>query len=62
MHKTEFRGETTYAIAANDLREIALICRDEVSFDYLIDITTSTISAKSRGRYRFRHLADRQLA
>ena len=40
QNKTEFRGETTYEIAANDLREIALFCRDELSFDYLIDITS----------------------
>jgi len=39
QHKTEFRGETTCTIAANDLREIARFCRDELSFDYLIDIT-----------------------
>jgi len=39
-HKTEFRGETSYIIAANDLREIAKFCRDELSFDYLIDITS----------------------
>jgi NADH-quinone oxidoreductase subunit C len=39
QHKTEFRGETTYTIAAGDLREIAKICRD-LSFDYLIDITS----------------------
>ena len=38
--KTEFRGETTYAIAVNDLREIAKFCRDEISFDYLLDITS----------------------
>ena len=38
--KTEFRGETTYAIAPADLREIAKFCRDELSFDYLIDITS----------------------
>src|SRR2546423_15318894 len=38
--KTEFRGETTYAIAATDLREIAKLCRDDLSFDYLIDITS----------------------
>jgi NADH-quinone oxidoreductase subunit C len=38
--KTEFRGETTYIVAASDLREIAQFCRDELSFDYLIDITT----------------------
>ena len=40
QHKTEFRGETTYAIAASDLREIAKFCRDEISFDYLLDITS----------------------
>jgi NADH-quinone oxidoreductase subunit C len=38
--KTEFRGETSYTIAANDLREIANFCRDELRFDYLIDITS----------------------
>jgi NADH-quinone oxidoreductase subunit C len=39
-NKTEFRGETTYTIAASDLREIAKFCRDEISFDYLLDITS----------------------
>ena len=38
--KTEFRGETTYTIAASDLREIGKLCRDDLSFDYLIDITS----------------------
>ena len=37
---TEFRGETTYSIAASDLREIAKFCRDDLSFDYLLDITS----------------------
>jgi len=37
---TEFRGETTCAIAASDLREIAKFCRDKLSLDYLIDITS----------------------
>src|SRR5437870_11547788 len=40
QNKTEFRGETTYTIASLDLREIAKFCRDELSFDYLIDITS----------------------
>ena len=40
QHKTEFRGETTYTIAASDLREIAKFCHDELSFDYLLDITS----------------------
>src|SRR6201997_206739 len=38
--KTEFRGETTYTILPNDLREVARFCRDELSFDYLLDITS----------------------
>lgn len=38
--KTEFRGETTYTILPEDLREIGKFCRDDLSFDYLIDITS----------------------
>jgi NADH-quinone oxidoreductase subunit C len=38
--KTEFRGETTYAIAQSDLRTVAKFCRDNLSFDYLLDITS----------------------
>src|SRR5213082_3679633 len=38
--KTEFRGETTYTIAASDLRLVAKFCRDQLSFDYLLDITS----------------------
>jgi len=40
QNKTEFRGETTYTISPGDLHEIATFCRDELSFDYLIDITS----------------------
>jgi NADH-quinone oxidoreductase subunit C len=40
QEKTEFRGETTYTISPNDLREVARFCRDDLSFDYLIDITS----------------------
>jgi NADH-quinone oxidoreductase subunit C len=40
QNKTEFRGETTFTIAASDLRKIAKFCRDEVLLDYLIDITS----------------------
>ncbi len=40
QHQTEFRGETTFTIAASDLREIAKFCCDKLSFDYLIDITS----------------------
>ena len=38
--KTEFRGETTYTFAASDLHEITKFCRDQLSFDYLLDITS----------------------
>src|SRR5437899_10291327 len=40
QNKTEFRGETTYMISPSDLREVARFCCDELSFDYLIDITS----------------------
>jgi NADH-quinone oxidoreductase subunit C len=40
QHKTEFRGEITYAIGQSDLRDIARVCRDDLSFDYLLDITS----------------------
>src|SRR5947209_7287090 len=38
--RAEFRGETTYTILPEDLREVAKFCRDDLSFDYLIDITS----------------------
>jgi len=38
--KTEFRGETTYTIAASDLRGVAKFCGVALSFDYLIDVTS----------------------
>jgi NADH-quinone oxidoreductase subunit C len=40
QEKREFRGETTLVILPADLREIAKICRDELSFDYLLDISS----------------------
>jgi NADH-quinone oxidoreductase subunit C len=40
LQKTEFRGETSYTISPGDIREIAKFCRDELSFDYLIDISS----------------------
>ncbi len=38
--RTEFRDETTFTIAPENLREAAKFCRDELSFDYLIDISS----------------------
>lgn len=40
LSRNEFRGETTFVIAASHLHEIAKCCRDELSFDYLIDISS----------------------
>jgi NADH-quinone oxidoreductase subunit C len=40
QNKTEFRGETTFTVSPNDLREVAKFCHDDLSFDYLIDITS----------------------
>jgi NADH-quinone oxidoreductase subunit C len=40
QEKLEFRGETTFTILAPDLREGAKFCRDDLSFDYLLDITS----------------------
>jgi NADH-quinone oxidoreductase subunit C len=40
LDRTEFRGETTFTISPADLREVAQFCRDDLSFDYLIDITS----------------------
>src|ERR1700746_2937839 len=40
QRQTEFHGETTCTIAASGLREIAKFCRDELLFDYLIDVTS----------------------
>jgi NADH-quinone oxidoreductase subunit C len=40
QNQAEFRGESTYEIVADDLREIATVCRDRLLFDYLLDITS----------------------
>jgi NADH-quinone oxidoreductase subunit C len=38
--KTEFRGETTFTVSPEHLRDVAQFCRDELSFDYLLDISS----------------------
>jgi len=40
QQKTDFRGERSYTISAHDLRDIALFCQNDLSFDYLLDITS----------------------
>src|SRR5438132_7572972 len=38
QRETEFRGETSFTIAASDLHEIGKCCRDNLSYEYLHDI------------------------
>ena len=38
--RTEFRGETSFMISSADLREVTNVCRTDLSFDYLLDITS----------------------
>ena len=38
--KTEFGGETSFIVDPTNLRDIAKFCRNELSFDYLLDITS----------------------
>ncbi len=40
INRSEFRGETTFSIAPENLREVATLCRDKLSFDYLLDISS----------------------
>jgi NADH-quinone oxidoreductase subunit C len=40
QEKIEFRGETTFVVLLPDLGEVAKVCRDELAFDYLLDIAS----------------------
>ncbi|MEO5720060.1 MAG: NADH-quinone oxidoreductase subunit C [Chthoniobacterales bacterium] len=40
LEKSTFRGETTFLIAREHLREVAKFSRDELPFDYLLDISS----------------------
>jgi NADH-quinone oxidoreductase subunit C len=40
QEKIEFRGETTLVIRLDDLHAVGKFCRDELGFDYLLDITS----------------------
>ena len=46
--RIEFRRETTFTIQPEDLREVAKFCRDELSFDYLIESSSRQNLATSR--------------
>ena len=38
--KIEFRGETTFVVGRNDFPGLALFCKNELGFDYLLDISS----------------------
>ncbi|HEY2799319.1 MAG TPA: NADH-quinone oxidoreductase subunit C [Chthoniobacterales bacterium] len=40
QERIEFRDETTFVIGADDLHEVARLCKEELSFDYLLDIAS----------------------
>jgi len=40
LDRTEFRGETAFTILPYDLHEVCRFCRYDLSFDYLLDITS----------------------
>lgn len=40
LGESEFRGEKTLTLAAASLRDICLLARDELCFDYLVDISS----------------------
>lgn len=40
LERIEFRGETTFVIDPRDLREVTRFCKEELSFDYLLDISS----------------------
>ena len=40
QRKIDFRGEITFVIVPDDLRETAKFCRNELDLDYLLDITS----------------------
>ena len=39
LKQTEFRGETTLEVERERIAEIALYCRDELGFTYLVDVS-----------------------
>lgn len=38
--KTEFRGELTFKLGMSEIHEALQFCRDELAFDYLLDISS----------------------
>lgn len=40
LKKTEFRGELSYSLPVQHLKEAAAFCKDTLSFDFLLDISS----------------------
>jgi NADH-quinone oxidoreductase subunit C len=40
VSETEFRGERSLSVKIESLRELCKFCRDELGFDYLVDISS----------------------
>jgi NADH-quinone oxidoreductase subunit C len=40
QERIEFRGETTFVIDRTDIRDVARFCKQELGFDYLLDISS----------------------
>jgi NADH-quinone oxidoreductase subunit C len=40
LSETEFRGERSLSVKIESLRELCKFCRDELGFDYLVDISS----------------------
>ena len=40
VKKTEFRGETSFVVARDSFLELAAFCKNDLGFDYLIDISS----------------------
>ncbi len=38
--KTEFRGELTFTVALAELKAVLTLCKSELAFDYLLDISS----------------------
>ncbi len=39
LSKVEFRGETSLTVTADEIARICLFCRDQLGFDYLLDLS-----------------------
>jgi len=40
LEKIEFRGETTFVVSRDDLRQVLASCKNDHGFDYLVDVSS----------------------